>query len=290
MVQTILRGELMKHILIVGHGFVGKAVEHGFTTSNCQVTVCDPKYNVYLDDLLDTVRPGESRFDATFVCVPTPYGEGGTIDDSIVNDVVELLTQVKASGIIVVKSTVTPDVIGKLANLSKRVVYNPEFLTEGRAFEDFVNPRIHVFGGEEEVCKQIEHLYKEASKCKPCPSIFVSPEEASFIKYGINCFLATKVLWFNQFKDIIDMNGSNYHKIINAIGTDPRVGFSHTSVPGFDGRKGFGGACFPKDTSAFSHYAEGVFTVLDEVIEANKAYRCAYSLDDREKEQKITYE
>jgi NADH dehydrogenase FAD-containing subunit len=72
----------MKHILIVGHGFVGKAVEHGFKTSNCEVTVCDPKYNVYLDDLLDTVRPGESRFDATFVCVPTPFGEGGTIDDS----------------------------------------------------------------------------------------------------------------------------------------------------------------------------------------------------------------
>lgn len=280
----------MKRILIVGHGFVGKAVEHGFTTSNCEITVCDPKYNINLVDLVNTMRPGENRFDATFVCVPTPFGEGGTIDDSIVNEVVEILTQVSSTGIIIVKSTVTPDVISKLAELSVRVVYNPEFLTEGRAFEDFVNPRLHVFGGHKQVCEQVNDLFMEASKCKPCPTIYVTPEEASFIKYGINCFLATKVLWFNQFKDIIDMNGSNYHKIINAIGADPRVGYSHTSVPGFDGRKGFGGACFPKDTYAFSHYSEGVFTVLDEVINANKAYRCAYSLDDREKEQKISYD
>ena len=177
------------------------------------MTICDPKYNVYLDDLLDTVRPGESRFDATFVCVPTPFGEGGTIDDSIVNDVVELLTQVKASGIIVVKSTVTPDVIGRLSQLSARVVYNPEFLTEGRAFEDFVNPRIHVFGGHKEVCMQVNDLFMEASKCKPCPTVYVTPEEASFIKYGINCYLATKVLWFNQFKEIKKLNLKKHGKL-----------------------------------------------------------------------------
>ena len=113
--------------------------------------------------------------------------------------------------------------------------------------------------------------------------------EASFVKYGINCFLATKVLWFNQFKDLIDDTDSKYNVIVNAIGLDPRIGHSHTQVPGPDGKKGFGGACFPKDTNAFSTYARGEFSVLDDVIKANNIYRKEYDLDDREKEQKVNY-
>jgi UDP-glucose 6-dehydrogenase len=60
-------------------------------------------------------------------------------------------------------------------------------------------------------------------------------------------------------------------------------------VPGPDGRKGYGGACFPKDTKAFSHFAEGQLTVLDAVIEENNIYRAMYELDDREKEQNVVY-
>jgi len=272
----------MYHILIVGHGFVGKAVDYGFQTSNCETYIVDPKYGSTIEEL-----QGDS-FDATFVCVPTPYGENGSIDDSIVQSTVEELLKYD-TGVIAIKSTVTPDTIERLPRLSARIVYNPEFLTERRANEDFINPSFHVFGGFEEPCKRLEEIYNKCSQCKPCPSLRMSAMDASFVKYGINCFLATKVLWFNQFKDVVDGWGGNYHHIANAIGSDPRIGFSHIRVPGPDGRRGYGGACFPKDTAAFSNYAEGVFTVLDEVIDANNAYRCAYSLDDREKEQKIKF-
>jgi len=278
---------MTKDILIVGHGFVGKAVDYGFQTSNCNTTIADPKYGIHLVDVLNS-QPG-IRFDATFVCVPTPYGKDGEIDDSIVKDTVNILSLVDKTGMIVIKSTVTPDTMYELTRMSGRVIYNPEFLTEKNANEEFVNPRIHVFGGQPDMCKQLEDLYKEASQCKPCPVQIMSAMEASFVKYGINCFLATKVLWFNQFKDVVDKWGSNYHKVINAIGTDPRVGFSHTRVPGFDGRKGFGGACFPKDTAAFAAFADDEFSVLNEAIRANNKYRQAYELDEREKEQKVVY-
>ena len=78
--------------------------------------------------------------------------------------------------------------------------------------------------------------------------------------------------------------------IVNALGSDPRIGHSHTQVPGPDGRKGYGGACFPKDTKAFSAFSQGELTVLDEVIKSNNKYRKQYDLDDREKEQKVKYD
>ena len=80
--------------------------------------------------------------------------------------------------------------------------------------------------------------------------------EASFVKYGVNSFLASKVLWFNQFKDLVDRNDSRYSVVANAVGYDERIGKGHTKVPGFDGKKGFGGSCFPKDTLALVQTAK----------------------------------
>jgi UDPglucose 6-dehydrogenase len=116
--------------------------------------------------------------------------------------------------------------------------------------------------------------------------------EASFVKYGINSYLASKVLWFNQFYDVVNKHGSNFGKVVGAITADSRVGRSHTTVPGFDGRRGYGGACFPKDTSALAHFADGLgvdMTVLKEVISSNNKYRKLYKKDARELEQKVTF-
>lgn len=73
-----------------------------------------------------------------------------------------------------------------------------------------------------------------------------------------------------------------------AVGMDERIGSSHTKVPGFDGKRGYGGACFPKDTQAFVNYNKGL-TLLEKVININNDYRARYELDDREKQQNITY-
>ncbi len=271
-------------VCIVGHGFVGKAVDYGFNDHTCEKIIIDPIYGTSIDETLDA--------DITFVCVPTPMSDNGTIDTSIVEESIKKLLN-QRSGIIVLKSTVTPDIVKSLCTHEvgrNRVVYNPEFLTEKNATEDFVNPPMQIFGGDKSVTEKVEEIFKQHSLCKPCPVFHMEAEDASFVKYGINSFLATKVLWFNQFYDIVEKFGGNFGRIINAIGEDPRIGQSHTRVPGHDGRRGFGGACFPKDTSAFLHFSDHSFSILDKVIEENNKYRKDYEKCDREKAQNVSYE
>ncbi len=267
---------------IVGHGFVGKAVDYGFSQRDVKKFIVDPNIDTTIDDL--------TKFDpdVTFVAVPTPMSDDGKIDASIVTKVVKELID-KTKGFVVVKSTVTPDIMMELANLARdRIVYNPEFLTEKNANEDFINPKMHVFGGDPGTCRFIEELFETCSLCRPCPVFHVSIAEASLIKYGINSFLATKVLWFNQFYDTVNGHG-NYNRIISAIANDPRIGHSHTIVPGFDGKRGFGGACFPKDTKALSYF-DPEFSILKDVITANNKIRSTYEKDSREKEQNVNYD
>ena len=113
-------------------------------------------------------------------------------------------------------------------------------------------------------------------------------EEASFVKYAINSFLAMKVLFFNQLYDAIGETNANFATIIKAVGMDDRIGSSHTKVPGFDGKQGYGGACFPKDTSAFTKFSDQ-FTLLAKCVNINNEYRQQYELDNREIEQHVDY-
>jgi len=264
----------MIKMLIVGHGFVGQAVDYGFSHPQVEKTIVDPKYGRSLSDVcvLD--------YDIVFVCVPTPMGPSSNIDASIVNDII---STVKQAPLIVVKSTVTPDLV---KNWPSNVVYNPEFLTERSAKDDFVNPPFHIMGGD--YTYDLEEYYHKYSICTPCPVYHMSALEASYVKYAINTFLATKVTFFNQLYDSVTKAGGNFNLVANAVGADPRVGYSHTRVPGFDGKQGFGGACFPKDTAAFTNYDKSL-TLLDKVVTINNDYRSQYDLDDREKEQNVKY-
>lgn len=277
---------------IVGYGFVGKAVDYGFPDANCEKFIIDltPGENIWGSN---TAELSECNVDITFVCVPTPMGKDASIDASILIEVVKDALK-WTDGLVVIKSTVVPSIIRRFALSNDRVIYNPEFLTEKAANEDFVNPIMHVFGGHTEITKKLQHFYEQYSSCAPCPIYHMSSEEASFVKYGMNSFLATKVLFFNQFFDIVESQGSNYSTIIRAIGTDSRIGISHTMVPGHDGRKGFGGSCFAKDTAAFARYAiseEKAFTVLNEAIKQNQKYRTAYGEPlEREKAQNIKFD
>lgn len=274
-------------IAIIGYGFVGKAVEFGFRNPGNDIMIVDP-YKGYanIDDMEDY------HADYTFVCVSTPMGDDGNIDASSLRAVISKL-EYMASGTVIIKSTVTPDIITELCRY-KRFVYNPEFLTERNAFDEFLNPKFHILGGHPEFTKRVKNLYKFNSNCNPAPVHFMTPAEASLVKYGINSFLATKVVWFNQWKDMVESIGARYNVVATAIGNDDRIGHSHTKVPGFDGKKGFGGSCFPKDTHAIwnfgqDEWARDSLSVLGEVIIANNRYRSEYELDDREKEQNIRY-
>ena len=101
--------------------------------------------------------------------------------------------------------------------------------------------------------------------------------ESEAAKYFANCFLASKVMIFNEMKILCDnIKGTNYDTIIEAVVSDSRIGESHTSVPGPDGEYGFGGTCFPKDINALIYTMEenGIDPlVLKSVWEQNKKYR-----------------
>lgn len=273
-------------LAIIGHGFVGKAVDYGFTHQNLKKFIIDPKYNTSIEDLKDM------ELDVAFVCVPTPMGSDGSINGSIVKECVDYLKHNTILNAIVIKSTITPDIINNLQQdeHGSLVVYNPEFLTERNYKDDFIYPDFHIFGGDRKKSEYVLNLYTKYSRCNDCPVHYMSGKEASFVKYGINTYLASKVLWFNQFYDIVDDHDCNYNVILKAITNDSRITDSHTQVPGFDGRRGFGGACFPKDIKAFYQFdIHTTFTMLEEVIKANNKYRSKYAKDDREIEQNIEF-
>lgn len=266
-------------IAVIGYGFVGKAVAHGFQNNN--ITLVDPTLGEFSSKDLT------GKFDAVFVCVPTPMSEDGTINSSIVEGVLEDLRDLDT--LLVLKSTVVPSIVDRLSKTHANFLYNPEFLTERNALLDFEYPFMQVYGGSPENTAKLSEIYRH-SICEPCPEYHMSAVEASFVKYGINTFLSTKLSFWNQFYDMCDKIGADYNTIKTAIGTDVRVGSGHMNVPGHDGRRGFGGACLQKDSNAFMKESIGSMTVLIEAVKFNNAIRSQYAdLLDREKEQGVSF-
>ena len=272
---------------IVGHGFVGQATDWGFN-KNVTKFIVDPKYKYDIEDL------SKENPDIVFVCVPTPMAENGEQDDSIVVQVVRDLSHLLPNAIIVIKSTVLPSVLNKLRDLSSKLIFNPEFLREKHANEDFINSKLIIFGGEKKLCKEVSKIYLENSRCLCREHIFVDLISASIIKYAINTFLATKVIFFNEIFALHQAEGGEDWKgLISALAIDDRIGSSHLDVPGHDGRYGFGGACFPKDTLALFKYAQAKdvnLSVLKSAILKNNQIRSKYfELESREKEQNVSF-
>ena len=259
---------------IVGHGFVGTAVDHGFT-KDVQKFIVDPKHNSTntIDDLI-TFRP-----DATFVAVPTPQLESGECNTEILEGVMQQLNKSKGL-LVIVKSTVPSYKLQSIQEqcVDLRIVYNPEFLTEKNYIKDFINPTMHVFGGVNANTDAVEKLYKEHSVCAECPVFKTDIVTASMVKYCINSFLATKVTFMNEMFDVLQRaKGTDWQTFTKIIQTDKRVGHTHLKVPGNDGQRGYAGSCFPKDTNALAWFAREIlntpFTQLETSIEINEKLR-----------------
>jgi UDPglucose 6-dehydrogenase len=281
----------MFNIGIVGHGFVGKAVDYGFSMPNVEKYLVDPNYGTTVKSMFEHFTPN-----VVFIAVPTPMGDDGTINSRIIESVFEDLANANKNVLAVIKSTITPEVIQKLKKIYNRIIYNPEFLTERNANRDFVEAPMLIIGGDDEDdMLALKDMYDRYSLCEKCPTHYVDLEAASMIKYTLNCFMAAKVLFFNQIHSIYEKSGTktDWNQFIHVIKTDPRMGESHMAVPGPDGRYGYGGACFPKDTAALVKYARNInepFTALEEVVKANQKIRSQYTdLDAREKEQNVSF-
>ena len=274
---------------IIGYGFVGKALAAGLN-EDVSLLKIDPKLNTNINDLID-FKPN-----AIFICVPTPMNEDFSQDISILNDVIKKLNVLNLQSLIVIKSTVLPKYIIEIEKQISEFIYNPEFLREKHANQDFIDSKLIVFGQNNTSAKKLEEIYRDHSKCICTDYIYTDAIAASLIKYSINSFLATKVTFFNELNSLFNQSGTeeSWDNFILAIANDPRIGNSHMQVPGHDGRLGFGGACLPKDSNAFNIYSEEVgepLSLLKKVIKTNNKIRAKYNVKTlRELEQNVKYD
>lgn len=253
---------------IVGKGFVGGAMYENFKdVFNVLVWDTDAeKRNV------DTFEKFVEQSDMVFVCVPTPMKESGECDTSIVEKVVQDIAFIDRRKYVVIKSTVTPGTTERLSAENRMTIaFNPEFLTEANAYNDFRFQPLIILGADDQgINAVLSQIYSEFNAKVENPAYIVNrtTKEAEMFKYLANCFLATKVIFANEFKILCDKSDVDYNRIAEVAMLDKRLGKTHWKVPGPDGQMGYGGSCFPKDTAALLHYCDEVGSALWLLTEA----------------------
>ena len=241
---------------VIGKGFVGTAVAHGFSHqtgygANIKIYDIDPTKSV------NTLEDTANNSDFIFLSVPTPSHKDGSIDLSIVDNALDSINKINQNedNIILLRSTVVPGTTQhlqeKFSNL--RFVFNPEFVTERSANFDFINQTRVILGGKKEHTNLVSELYKNRFG-KHLPVLETNFQTAELIKYMNNLFFATKVSFLNEMKLLADKTGVHWEDAIEGFILDGRIGHSHISVPGPDGKFGFGGSCFPKDIQALINF------------------------------------
>src|SRR6266516_4816253 len=222
------------------------------------------RYTLDADELADA--------DALFICVQTPPTYSGAADLSLVWSALDDLPQVERRQILVMKSTVPVGTGEKVrAALEGRgltnvgYVSNPEFLAEGHAVRDFLNPdRIVIGAFAEEDGVAVEALYGGIE----APVVRTDVASAEMIKLAANAFLSTRISFINEIANVCELVGADVESVAKGVGLDHRLG-PHFLRAGI----GFGGSCFPKDVSALKQLAGNSgyhFQLLSAVIEVNE--------------------
>ena len=218
--------------------------------------------------------------EASFICVGTP-DRGGMIDLSYIQNVSKsiglALKEKDQFHLVIVKSTVVPgttintvkpileEFSGKKAGIDFGIAMNPEFLREGLAVSDNIDPDSIVIGTQDEKSKKmLKEIYGWAAEEK---FTFVNTTSAEAIKYAKNSFLATKITFANEWGNYCDVMGIDAKEVLDAIGADRRI-----SPMFLRNGPGYGGSCFPKDVNAIVHSGQvnhSPFRVLEEVVAVN---------------------
>jgi UDPglucose 6-dehydrogenase len=216
----------------------------------------------------DTAEAAEGA-DFVFLCVPTPQGTDGSADLSYVQDAARTIApRLKPGAVVVTKSTVPVGSVGIVVSALNRpdtaVVSNPEFLREGKAVHDWLHPDRVVIGSDDRsASERLAKVYEPLD----APVVITDPASSETIKYACNAFLAAKVSFVNAIANLCGAVGADAVDVIRGMSYDRRIGADHLA-PG----PGWGGSCFPKDTSALIRIAEDHgydFGLLKEAIAAN---------------------
>jgi len=288
-------------ITIIGSGYVGLVSGICFAKIGHEVICVDkdeskisklksgviPIFEPGLEELLsETLQAKRISFTANlkdalrdsaaiFIAVGTPQDEDGSADLSYVLGAAKEIAELSDSyKLIITKSTVPAGTGEKIKNLVKKinpqldfaVASNPEFLREGAAIDDFMNPDRIVVGVLDEKSKNIfAEIYQTFPKEKLVTTDIVTAE---LIKYASNSFLATKISFINEMADLCEIVGGDIKQLSGAMGLDSRIGEKFLN-PG----PGFGGSCFPKDIMAILNVAKEnnvKLSLIDSVVTSNK--------------------
>ena len=236
------------NIGVIGYGYVGRATGEGFATNLENKIFWFDKFKESPNTLPEVIE----KSDFIFIAVPTPiFADYSGMDMSIVEEVVDQVAP-KVSGtdkILIIKSTSLPGTTKKMAEKYPGVnfVMNPEFLTQKNANVDFLKPFRTVIGcANRDVGDRVVKLYSTILP-KNQKYFITDTTSAELAKYMSNIVLASKIIVGNEFYDLAQEVGANYLDVSAIAEADPRIG-TFLGVPGWDGDRGFGKACFPKDT------------------------------------------
>lgn len=215
------------------------------------------------------------RSEFVFLCVPTPQGDDGAADLSYVEAVAREIAPVLLPRTVIANKSTMP--VGSTRMVQRvlesagaglhdvSVTSNPEFLREGTAVHDFLEPARIVIGCDDaDAAVRFSKLYAKLD----APIVITDPASAEMIKYASNAFLATKISFVNAVANLCEAVGADVREVTIGMGHDPRIGFEFLH-PG----PGYGGSCFPKDTAALLHTAERAgydFSLLRGVVEVNE--------------------
>jgi len=282
-------------IAIIGTGYVGLTTGACFAHLGHKVICADVDFEKIerlkkgeipivengLDRLVDEgLRTGNLSFvvgateaskqsEFHYLCVPTPQSADGSADLSYLQIAAEEIKDVMPKNSIVVNKSTVPvgstKVVAEVLNRDDvTVVSNPEFLREGSAVDDFLNPDRVVIGSDnEDASIRVATLYAKVAT----PILLTDSLSAEMIKYSSNAFLASKLSFINAISNLCESVGADVNDVVRGMGYDHRIGLEF-----FHPGPGWGGSCFPKDTVALRKIAEDAgyqFKFLDEVLDIN---------------------
>jgi len=291
-------------ISIIGSGYVGMVTGACFADVGHNVICVDndrrkvetlrsgkvPIYEPGLEEVIhrnvsahrlrftESTEDGVNHSQVVFIAVPTPPLADGSVDLTYIEKVArEIAAVLKEYRVIVDKSTVPVKTGEKVADTIRRynkagvdfdVVSNPEFLREGCAVNDLMNPdRIVIGSNSDRALALMKKIYEPFM----APIMVTDINSAELIKHAANSFLALKISYINAISAICEASGADVENVADGIGADKRIGRSFLNAG-----LGYGGSCFPKDLAAFMAISEqlGVpFTLLKEVQEINRVQR-----------------